>query len=85
MFGVELNNTDKVRVYINNFTDLIISDDLMFVNDHLADTSIPEIYPKILACLLKTILIISQLVYTRKQILSSKSSTVLLAPARVTL
>lgn len=45
MFGVELNNTDKVRVYINNFTDLIISDDLMFVNDHLADTSIPEIYP----------------------------------------
>lgn len=46
MFGVELNNTDKVRVYINNFTDLIISDDLMFVNDHLADTSIPEIYPK---------------------------------------
>lgn len=46
MFGVELNNTDKVRVYINNFTDLIISDDLMFVNDHLADASIPEIYPK---------------------------------------
>lgn len=45
MFGVELNNIDKVRVYINNFTDLIISDDLMFVNDHLADTSIPEIYP----------------------------------------
>lgn len=28
MFDMELNNTDKVRVYINNFTDIIISDDL---------------------------------------------------------
>lgn len=45
MFDMELNNTDKVRVYINNFTDIIISDDLMSVNDHLANTSIPEIYP----------------------------------------
>ena len=45
MFDMELNNTDKVRVYINNFTDIIISDDLMSVNDHLAYTSIPEIYP----------------------------------------
>lgn len=45
MFDMELNNTDKVRVYINNFTDIIISDDLMSVNDHLVYTSIPEIYP----------------------------------------
>ena len=47
MFGVELNNTDKVRVYLNNFTDLIISDDVMSVNQHLSDCSIPEIYPEI--------------------------------------
>ena len=45
MFDMELNNTDKVRVYINNFTDIIISDDFMSVNDHLVYTSIPEIYP----------------------------------------
>ena len=47
MFGVELNNTDKVRVYLNNFTDLIISDDAMSVNQHLSDCSMPEIYPEI--------------------------------------
>lgn len=47
MFGVEYNNTDKVRVYLNNFTDLIISDDVMSVNQHLSDCSIPEIYPEI--------------------------------------
>lgn len=47
MFGVELNNTDKVRVYLNNFTDLIISDDVMSVNQHLSDCSMPEIYPEI--------------------------------------
>lgn len=47
MFGVELNNTDKLRVYLNNFTDLIISDDVMSVNQHLSDCSMPEIYPEI--------------------------------------
>lgn len=47
MFGVELNNTDKVRVYLNNFTDLIVSDDAMSVNQHLSDCSMPEIYPEI--------------------------------------
>ena len=47
MFGIELNNTDKVRVYLNNFTDLIISDDAMFVNQHLSDSSMPEVYPEI--------------------------------------
>lgn len=47
MFGVELNNTDKVRVYLNNFTDLIISDDAMSVNQHLSDCYMPEIYPEI--------------------------------------
>ena len=47
MFGIELNNTDKVRVYLNNFTDLIISDDAMSVNQHLSDCSMPEIYPEI--------------------------------------
>lgn len=47
MFGVELNNTDKVRVYLNNFTDLIINDDAMSVNQHLSDCSTPEIYPEI--------------------------------------
>ena len=48
MFGIELNNTDKVRVYLNNFTDLIISDDVMFVNQHLSDSSMPEVYPEIM-------------------------------------
>ncbi len=47
MFGIELNNTDKVKVYLNNFTDLIISDDAMSVNQHLSDCSMPEIYPEI--------------------------------------
>lgn len=47
MFGIELNNTDKVRVYLNNFTDLIISDDTMSVNQHLSDCSMPEVYPEI--------------------------------------
>lgn len=47
MFGVELNNTDKVRVYLNNFTDLIISDDTMSINQHLSDCSMPDIYPNI--------------------------------------
>lgn len=47
MFGIELNNTDKVRVYLNNFTDLIISDDAMSVNQHLSDCYMPEIYPEI--------------------------------------
>lgn len=47
MFGIELNNTDKVRVYLNNFTDLIISDDTMSVNQHLSDCSMLEVYPEI--------------------------------------
>ena len=47
MFGIELNNTDKVRVYLNNFTDLIISDDTMSVNQHLSDSSMLEVYPEI--------------------------------------
>jgi Cdc6-like AAA superfamily ATPase len=47
MFGIELNNTDKIRVYLNNFTDLIINDDAMSVNQHLSDCSMPEVYPKI--------------------------------------
>ena len=47
MFGIELNNTDKLRVYLNNFTDLIISDDTMSVNQHLAGCVNPEIYPEI--------------------------------------
>ena len=47
MFGIELNNTDKVRVYLNNFTDLIISDDTMSVNQHLFDCPMLEVYPEI--------------------------------------
>lgn len=47
MFGIELNNTDKVRAYLNNFTDLIISDDTMSVNQHLSDCSMLEVYPEI--------------------------------------
>lgn len=62
MFDMELNNTDKVRVYINNFTDIIISDDLMSVNDHLAYTSIPEIYPNNIGLYAEDYLIILQLI-----------------------
>lgn len=63
MFDMELNNTDKVRVYINNFTDIIISDDFMSVNDHLVYTSIPEIYPNNIGLSAEDYLIILQLIF----------------------
>lgn len=47
MFGIELNNTDKVRVYLNNFTDLVISDDTITINDNILDGSIPNVYPTV--------------------------------------
>lgn len=48
IFNLELNNTDKVRVYLNNFTDIVISDDIMKLNDGLADTDFDiEIHPNI--------------------------------------
>ena len=47
MFGIELNNTDKVRVYLNNFTDLIISDDTIAINDNLIITESPDIHPTV--------------------------------------
>lgn len=33
ILGVELNNKDKVRAYLNSFTDLIIEDDQVSIND----------------------------------------------------
>lgn len=47
MFGIELNNTDKVRVYLNNFTDLVISDDTIAVNDNILGETIPNVYPTV--------------------------------------
>ena len=47
MFGIELNNTDKVRVYLNNFTDLIISDDYVTINENLIIPNIPNIHPNV--------------------------------------
>lgn len=47
IFGIELNNTDKVRVYLNNFTDLVISDDTITINDNILDGPIPNVYPTV--------------------------------------
>lgn len=47
MFGIELNNTDKVRVYLNNFTDLVISDDMIAINDNILGETIPNVYPTV--------------------------------------
>jgi len=47
MFGIELNNTDKVRVYLNNFTDLIINDDSVSINENLIVSGVPDVYPNI--------------------------------------
>lgn len=47
MFGIELNNTDKVRVYLNNFTDLVISDDTITVNDNILGGTLPDEYPSV--------------------------------------
>lgn len=47
IFGIELNNLDKVRVYLNNFTDIVINDETMSINAHLNDTFTPEVYPNL--------------------------------------
>jgi 5-methylcytosine-specific restriction enzyme B len=47
MFGIELNNTDKVRVYLNNFTDLIISDDSIAINDNLIIPEMLNVHPSV--------------------------------------
>ena len=47
MFGIELNNTDKVRVYLNNFTDLVISDDTITNNFNITSEETPDIYPDV--------------------------------------
>lgn len=47
IFGIELNNLDKVRVYLNNFTDIVINDETMSINVHLSDTFTPEVYPNL--------------------------------------
>lgn len=47
MFGISLNNTDKVRVYLSNFSDIIINDDEMFLNENLADSKEYAVSPNI--------------------------------------
>ncbi len=47
MFGLELNNTDKVRVFLNNFTDLVISEDVISDNSNLVSENLPAIYPNV--------------------------------------
>lgn len=42
IFNIELNNLDKVRVYLNSFTDLVIDNDIMSINEGLtADSQVP--------------------------------------------
>ena len=47
LFGIPLNNTDKVRVYLNNFTDLIIEEDQMTRNKGIVEIEYPPINPQI--------------------------------------
>lgn len=47
IFGIELNNMDKVRVYLNNFTDLIIDDNNVSVNEALHQEKVYDINPDI--------------------------------------
>lgn len=42
-----MNNTDKVRVYLNNYTDLVVSDDTITINDNILGGAIPNIYPTV--------------------------------------
>lgn len=45
IFGIELNNIDKVRVYLTNFTDLVINDDYVDINTAIKDEIEYEINP----------------------------------------
>lgn len=47
IFGIELNNLDKVCVYLTNFTDLLISDDDICLNNSLVLNKSEEIHPVI--------------------------------------
>lgn len=47
LFNTDLNNLDKVRVYLSNFTDLIISEDKVSINDSVLDSKFEEIHPSI--------------------------------------
>lgn len=46
IYGIELNNTDKVRVYLTNFTDLVVDKDKkMYVNEGVCEISAENVYP----------------------------------------
>lgn len=47
LFGVVLNNTDKVRVYLNNFTDLIIENNTISRNAGIIEEKYPPVIPPI--------------------------------------
>ena len=47
LFGISLNNTDKVRVFLNNFTDIVIEDDKLSRNTGIIESTIPVINPNI--------------------------------------
>lgn len=47
IFGINLNNIDKVRVFLTNFTDIIIIEDEMFLNEKLNEANEYHIYPNI--------------------------------------
>lgn len=47
IYGIELSSLDKVRVYLNNFTDLVICDNVLNINEHLSLNEYVDVYPNI--------------------------------------
>lgn len=47
MFDIKLNNTDKVRVYLNNFTDIIIDEDNIKLNDAISFPALQLVHPEV--------------------------------------
>lgn len=46
IYGIKLNNTDKVRVYLTNFTDLVVDKDKkMYVNEGVCEISAENVHP----------------------------------------
>lgn len=45
MFDLELNNLDKVRVYLNSFTDLVIDNNKMSINDGVSSMKDISLHP----------------------------------------
>lgn len=46
IFGIQLNSLDKVRVYLVNFTDLMVHDGILSVDHNLREEEMPKINPE---------------------------------------